>query len=148
VRPEVSFAVYGERGSIDVVGWHAPSGTLLVIEVKTELASIEETMRRHDTKVRLAARVVEERFGWRPRRVARLLVLPEHRTARRQVERHASVLGSAYPLRGVPLREWLREPAGSVAGLLFMPPTTGDRASHSPVRQRRVRRRTVGSGPS
>ena len=66
VRPEVSFAVYGERGSIDLVAWHAASRTLLVIEVKTELASLEETLRRHDAKARLAAGVVAERFGWRP----------------------------------------------------------------------------------
>ena len=44
-------------------------GTLLVIEVKTEaLRAIEETLRRHDTKVRLASDIVQERFGWRPRR--------------------------------------------------------------------------------
>jgi hypothetical protein len=36
VRVEVSFAFYGERGSIDVVGWHAPSLTLLIVEVKSE----------------------------------------------------------------------------------------------------------------
>ena len=56
-RPEVSFAVFAERGSIDLVGWHAATGTLLVIEVKTELVSIEETLRRHDAKVRLAPQV-------------------------------------------------------------------------------------------
>ncbi len=75
-RPEVSFAVYGERGSIDLVAWHAASATLLVIEVKTELTSIEETLRRHDVKVRLAAGIVAERFGWKARRVARPLRAP------------------------------------------------------------------------
>ena len=33
-RSEVSYSVYGERGSIDVLAWHAPSRTLLVVEVK------------------------------------------------------------------------------------------------------------------
>ena len=50
-RPEVSFAVFAERGSIDVVAWHPATRTLLVIEVKTELVSVEETLRRHDVKV-------------------------------------------------------------------------------------------------
>ena len=32
---EVSFAVYGERGSIDLVAWHPGTRVLLIIEVKT-----------------------------------------------------------------------------------------------------------------
>jgi len=91
-RPEVSFAVFAERGSIDLVAWHAPTRTLLVVEVKTRLTSIEETLRRHDAKARLAAQVVSERFGWRPARVGRLLVLPDDTTARRHVRRHDAVL--------------------------------------------------------
>ena len=67
----MTFAVYRESGSIDLVGWHPGTATLLIVEVKTELTSVEETLRRHDTKVRLAARVVGDRFGWNPRAVAR-----------------------------------------------------------------------------
>jgi transcriptional regulator with XRE-family HTH domain len=33
VQFEVTYAVYGARGSIDLLGWHAPTRTLLVIEV-------------------------------------------------------------------------------------------------------------------
>jgi hypothetical protein len=139
-RPEVSFAVFGERGSVDLVAWHAGSATLLVIEVKTELVSIEETLRRHDAKTRLAARIVEERFGWRPRRVARLLVLPDATTPRRQVRHNDAVLRTAYPARGARLRAWLRSPSGSVAGLAFVPPTTDGRTVASPVSRRRIRR--------
>ena len=138
-RPEVSFAVYGERGSIDLVAWHAPTRTLIVIEVKTELTSIEETLRRHDVKVRLAAGVVAARFGWQPRAVARLLVLPDHSTPRRQVGRHADLLGPAYPLRGPRLRSWLRAPSGSVSGLAFLALTSDGRASRGSVSRRRVR---------
>jgi transcriptional regulator with XRE-family HTH domain len=144
-RPEVSFAVFGERGSIDVVAWHAVSRTLLVVEVKTRLTSIEETLRRHDAKARLAAQVVAERFGWRPVRVARLLVLPDDTTARRHVRRHEAVLGSAYPLRGRELRAWLRAPAGSVAGLAFLPPTKEGRALRGPVSRRRISRAHAGA---
>ena len=138
-RPEVSFAVYGERGSIDLVAWHAPTRTLIVIEVKTEITSIEETLRRHDRKVRLAAGVVAGRFGWQPRAVARLLVLPDHSTPRRQVGRHADLLGPAYPLRGPRLRSWLRAPSGSVSGLAFLAATSDDRANRGSVSRRRVR---------
>jgi transcriptional regulator with XRE-family HTH domain len=145
---EVTFAVYRESGSIDVVGWEARTATLLIVEVKTELTSIEETLRRHDVKARLGARVVEERFGWKPRAVARLLVLPDFSTPRRRVGRHDALLRRAYPLRGTALRSWLRDPAGSPGGLLFLPmsPTTGGRGRQHPVSRKRIRRpRSVGS---
>jgi len=80
VMPEVSFSEFGERGSIDLLGWHAAANTLLVIELKTELTSIEETLRRHDAKARLGAKIARERFGWEAQTIGRLLVLPEERT--------------------------------------------------------------------
>lgn len=139
---EVTFAVYRESGSIDLVGWHPGTATLLIVEVKTELTSVEETLRRHDTKVRLAARVVGDRFGWNPRAVARLLVLPDLSTPRRRVRRHEEVLRRAYPLRGTGVRSWLLSPTGSPGSLLFLPPspTTGDRGRQRPVSRKRIRR--------
>ena len=38
VEVEVSFAHFGERGSIDLLAWHRQTATLLVIEIKTESA--------------------------------------------------------------------------------------------------------------
>ena len=35
VAVEVSFAIWGERGSIDVFAFHAPTGIVLVVEVKS-----------------------------------------------------------------------------------------------------------------
>ena len=84
-RSEVSYSIYGERGSIDVLAWHAPTRTLLVVEVKSELISVEETLRVHDAKLRLAPRIAAERFGWQATATARLLVLPDLSTARRRV---------------------------------------------------------------
>jgi transcriptional regulator with XRE-family HTH domain len=88
-RVEVSFSEFGERGSIDILAWHAATRALLVVEVKSELAAVEGTLRPMDVKHRPAAKVVSDRFGWRPRLVARVLVLPDERTARRAVERHS-----------------------------------------------------------
>ena len=141
-RPEVTFAVYAERGSIDVVAWHAATRTLLVVEVKTELVSIEETLRRLDVKVRNVAEVVSERFGWRPLRVARLLVLPDDTTTRSHVRRHDAVLLRAFPLRGPRIRAWLREPSGAVGGLLFAPYTRGARTRRPASARKRVHRRS------
>lgn len=122
VVPEVSFSHFGERGSIDLLAWRAVTRTLLVIELKTELTSIEETIRRHDVKARLAATVAQDRFGWEARPVSRLLVLPDERTPRRQVERFANVLGRAYPHRGREVRAWLAAPGGPrpISGLVFL----------------------------
>ena len=66
VRPEVSYSEWGERGSIDLLGWHASTRSLLIVEVKSELASVEETLRKHDEKVRLGSVVASRRLGWSP----------------------------------------------------------------------------------
>jgi transcriptional regulator with XRE-family HTH domain len=131
VVPELTYSVFGERGSIDLVAWHATSRTLLVVEVKTELASIEATLRKLDEKVRLAPSLVNERFGWRPGPVARLLVLPADRTQRRRVARHGAVLDRALPARGPVVRMWLRGPQASIAGIAFLSIPDG-----GPVRRR------------
>ncbi len=139
-RTEVSYSEWGERGSIDLVAWHAPSRSLLVIEIKTELASIEATVRKLDEKTRLAAGIVRP-FGWRPASISRLLVLPEDRTQRRRVAAHAPVLDGAFPARAQQVRNWCRAPSGSIAGLLFLPDQ--DRGTRKPGLGRRERIRTI-----
>ena len=42
--PEVTFSIYGERGAIDVLAWHAATRTLLVIELKTEIVDVQELL--------------------------------------------------------------------------------------------------------
>lgn len=63
VVPEVSFAIYAERGVIDLLAWHAPTETLLVIEVKTEIVDLQDVLGVLDRKTRLASRFARER-GW------------------------------------------------------------------------------------
>jgi transcriptional regulator with XRE-family HTH domain len=141
---EVTYSVYGERGSIDLLAWHPATRTLLVVEIKTELTSVEATLRKHDEKVRLAARIADERFGWRATSTARLLVLPNLSTARRR-ERHGAVLGTAYPVRGEVLRAWLRQPTPRdlsvrpVSGLLFVSPAHPVRGRSRSITRKRVR---------
>ena len=148
---EVTYSVYGERGSIDILAWHGPTRTLLVIEIKTELTSVEATLRKHDEKVRLGARIAAERFGWRAASTARLLVLPNVSTARRRVERHGAVLGTAYPFRGEMLRAWLRHPTDirasgrPVSGILFVSLAYPVRGRSRAISRKRVR--AVGPAP-
>jgi hypothetical protein len=143
VQAEVTYAEYAERGSIDVLAFHPRWQILLVIEVKTDLPSVEATLRKLDEKVRLAPGIARKRFGWTPRTVARMVALPADRTLRRRVERQASVLAAALPVRGVEVRRWLAEPVGSMAGLWFVTGTNGRSANQRSPGRERVRVRAV-----
>jgi hypothetical protein len=125
VAVEASFNHYGDRGSIDVLALHPETAAALVVEVKSELAAIEETVRRLDVEVRLAPAIVEQRFRIRPAVVGRLVVLPRSTTAWRRVRSVAATLDAALPDRGGACRRWLRAPAGPMAGVLFVSPTNG-----------------------
>lgn len=56
VEVEVSFSHVGERGSIEILAYHAATGSLLMIEIKTQLTSLEETLRRTPDRVRRPVR--------------------------------------------------------------------------------------------
>jgi transcriptional regulator with XRE-family HTH domain len=128
VAPEVTFSIFGERGSIDVLAFHPPTGSLLVIEVKSTIPDVQATLAGIDRKARLADRVARER-GWRVRTVSRWLVVPDTTTVRRRVDQHAATFNAALPGRTVALRRWAAKPTGAVAGIMFLPcsPETGQR---------------------
>jgi transcriptional regulator with XRE-family HTH domain len=138
VHPEVSFSEFGERGSIDLLAWHPRARIVLVVEVKSEITAVEETLRRHDVKVRLAPKILFDRFGERPAHVGRLLVLPRTSAARRRLGSHAATFDATYPARGRSLADWLASPTGEVAGILMLPPSRAVR------RRQRIRPRVVG----
>jgi transcriptional regulator with XRE-family HTH domain len=120
VRPEVSFAIFGERGAIDLLAWHEARRALLVIELKTEIVDIGELLATLDRKVRLARRVAAD-LSWQAESVSVALLVAEGRTNRRRIDAHAGVFGAAYPDDGRRLRRWLRGPVGRVAVLTFVP---------------------------
>ncbi len=117
---EVTYAIYGERGSIDILAFHLPTGSLLVIEVKTELASMEETLRRLDEKLRLGRRIARERFVWAAVTSSRLLILSEGPTNRRRVRLNSAVLDATLPAANVEVRRWLDRPTGTLSGRWFL----------------------------
>jgi transcriptional regulator with XRE-family HTH domain len=120
VTTEVTFSVFGERGSIDILAWHPATRTLLVVEVKTELISTEETLRRFDVKVRLAPDIGKERFGSRPAAIGRVLVFADTATNRRRVARQTAALRASYPAGSRAVTSWIRRPAGTLAALAFV----------------------------
>jgi len=148
VRVEVGFNEWGERGSYDILAWRAEARALLVIEVKTELGSVEGTLRPLDVKVRLAATVAHKRFGWSARVVGRALVMPDTRTAKRAVERHEMVLRAQLAATSRGMHSWLRAPAGEIGAIWFVTAPRGSSWRTNPSAVRRVRLAKSRSDPS
>lgn len=137
--PEVTFAIYGERGAIDILAWHAPTRSLLVIELKTEIVDVQETVGTLDRKRRLAAKVAAER-GWTPASVSAWLLIADSPTNRRRVRAHLAMLRSAFPIDGRGILGWLRAPRGAVSAMSFLSSTPGAGANRQLAPVRRVRR--------
>jgi transcriptional regulator with XRE-family HTH domain len=130
VLSEVTFSEYGERGSIDLLGAHLPTRSVLVGEVKASVGSLEETNRVFDVKGRLAPKIALARFGWTPSSVSRVLIFPEDRTVRRVIDRYAATMTALYPMRGREFRSWLRKPTAAVSAIWFLSEVgNGDRES-------------------
>ena len=60
---ETSFNHYGDRGRIDVMAFHSPLRILLVIEIKTRIQDVQDTLGRLDIKKRIAPILARDR-GW------------------------------------------------------------------------------------
>ena len=117
---EVTFSRYGERGSIDILAWHAATGTLLVIEIKTVIVDVQSLLAGLDRKVRNAPFIARER-GWQPQAVVPVLIVLEGTTARRRIAEHPALF-ARFALRGRAGSAWLRNPVGGPAprGILLM----------------------------
>jgi transcriptional regulator with XRE-family HTH domain len=139
VAPEVSFAIYAERGVIDILAWHPGRRALLVIELKTDIVDVNELLGTFDRKRRLAARIARSR-GWELLSISAWLIISESRTSRRRVAAHEAMLHGALPDDRQTIERWLRDPVGTVAGLSFWTPTrgTGGRQTPRPIRRVRV----------
>jgi hypothetical protein len=118
-EPEVSFSIYGERGVIDGLAWHAASRSALTVELKTELVDINDLMATADRRRRLARSIAADR-GWSASAVSTWIVVADSRTNRRALARHATTLRAKFPDDGHRMRQWLQEPRGAVAALSFM----------------------------
>jgi transcriptional regulator with XRE-family HTH domain len=136
--PEVSFAVFGERGIIDVLAFHAPTRSLLVIELKTELVSFEDLLATMDVRLRHARAIAMQR-GWPAESVSGWVVVAESRTNRRRVRQHAALVRSAFPADGRTMRGWLLRPSEPTRSLSFWTNSTGGAANQTHAVRRRVR---------
>jgi transcriptional regulator with XRE-family HTH domain len=137
---EATYSEFGERGSVDVLAARRDLLAMVVVEVKSELVAIESTLRKLDEKVRIAhGSLGRERFGFRPRLVGRLLVLPSTNVARRRVARSSDVLDVALPDRAGRVRSWLSAPDRGLAGIQFVSDTNPGGDKHMSGGSKRIR---------
>jgi transcriptional regulator with XRE-family HTH domain len=137
--PEVSFSIYGERGVIDILAFHAPSRSLLVVELKTEVASIEDLLTVMSRRRRLAAQIAAER-GWYALTVNTWVVVRASEANERRIRRFAVTLRAAFPADGHAIRRWLRHPAGAIDALSQWANAPDLSVNERAATQKRVRR--------
>jgi transcriptional regulator with XRE-family HTH domain len=118
IRPEYSFSIYGERGVIDLIGWHAEQRALLQSEHKTDIVDPGELFGTLDRRRRLGPAIVES-LGWTPATVSTLLVIGESDTNRRRVSGLGATFAAALPDRIPAVRSYLRSPDHAIRGLMF-----------------------------
>ena len=123
VRPEVSFAIYRERGVIDILAWHPRRRMLLVIELKTDIVDVNDLVGGVDRKRRLAVQVATE-LGWiqardQPPKVSTWIIVSDSSTNRRRVRVHQSMLRAAFPSDGRSIHGWLNRPIEAIRALSF-----------------------------
>jgi transcriptional regulator with XRE-family HTH domain len=120
VHQEVTFSIYSERGSIDLLAVKEQDRLALITELKTEVITWEETLRRFDAKVRLLPQIMLDRFGWQPRAVGRVLVLEDSMTNRRRIAAVGEAAAQQFPSRTLAVKRWLRTSTGPLRGIWFL----------------------------
>jgi hypothetical protein len=138
--PEVTFSHYGERGVIDILAWHAPTRSLLIIELKTELVDPQELVAVMHRRARLGTEIAA-REGWDPLTVSTWVVVRDTSTERRRARRHDRLLTGAFPHDGRAARSWMTRPTDSLSALSFWSFGPSGGVSQTPGRVRRVRAR-------
>lgn len=110
VAVEYTFSHFGERGSVDIIGWHARTRSLLLVEVKSRLLDTQATLATLDRKARLVPMLLERERGWAATSVGVVLAMPGLTANRSAVARQAATFGAVFPDRAVDVRSWIRRP--------------------------------------
>lgn len=138
--PEASFSIYGERGIVDILAWHADRRALLLIELKTDIVDVNTLVGVMDRRRRLARRIVADR-GWDPLTISTWVLVARGRTNQARLSAHRSVLRRAFPVDGRTIDGWLRRPDRSIDALsLWAAPDDGGVAAPELAARHRVRR--------
>jgi hypothetical protein len=117
-RVEVSFNHFGDRGRCDVVGWSPIHRMLLLVEVKTRIGDLQDTLGRLDVKARVGGTIAEQLGFGPPGSAVPALVLAEDGANRRIVARYDTLLRQL-GARGRAALAWIGKPSGTVTGMLW-----------------------------
>jgi transcriptional regulator with XRE-family HTH domain len=90
---EASFSEWGERGRIDLLAFDPTTGTLVIVEVKTQLLDLQDLFGSVNVKERLALKIAERR-GWDARRRITVLAVANTTSNRGVVRDHPSLFAS------------------------------------------------------
>lgn len=116
LAPEATFAIYSDRGIVDILAWHPGRQAVLIIELKTEISDVNELLGTLDRKRRVARQVAAER-KWPAGFVGAWLIVAAGRTNRRRIEAHAEMIRNALPAGTSGIRAWLRDPVGNIGAV-------------------------------
>lgn len=136
---EVSYSIYGERGVIDRLAYHAGRRMLGVFEIKADMTDPGGLVGQVDRYRRLAPVVARER-DWEAIAVSCWAVIADTDTNRRRVAAHHDLLRGAFPSDGLTLAGWLRDPVTRVDGLTFLAYPRSRNGTGSLAATKRVRR--------
>ena len=143
IRPEVSFSIWGERGVIDILAFHSSRNALLVIELKTDIADVNELVGTVDRKRRLAVEIAQGQH-WpvdARTRASIWVVVADTTTNRRRIAAHQTMLRAAFPTNGRTIGGWLRNPGEEIRALSIWSDSHGETLRADLRSVRRVRRR-------
>ena len=116
---EVSFSIWGERGVIDRLAFHAGRRMLGVFELKADLSDPAGLVAQIDRYSRLAREIARSR-GWEADVVSCWAIVADTDTNRRRVAAHRELLRGAFPSDRRRFAEWLRDPVARMDGLMFV----------------------------
>ena len=87
---EASFNEWGERGRIDLLAFDPRTGTLVIVEVKTQLVDLQDLFGAINIRMRLSSKIAERR-GWQVRSTMTVLAVADTAVNRAVVRRHRAL---------------------------------------------------------
>jgi len=87
---EASFSEWGERGRIDLLAFDPATGTLVIVEAKTQLLDLQDLFGGLNVKERLAETIAQRR-GWKVTRCVTVLAVASTAASRTVVREHPSL---------------------------------------------------------
>jgi transcriptional regulator with XRE-family HTH domain len=109
VEREVETADGRARGWIDLVAFHPITGTLLILEIKTELVDFGAVERQLGFYERVGT-IAAARFGWRARSTIGCLVVLATEANEVRLKANRDSLARSFPLRADDLRQIVEHP--------------------------------------